>query len=44
MEAENILKNIKGLNFVYLEASDVVRHPLVAKIIHAYDKNETKES
>lgn len=44
MEAEIILKNIKGMNFVYLEASDVVRHPLVAKIIHAYDKNETKES
>jgi phosphate starvation-inducible protein PhoH and related proteins len=39
-EAETILKSVKGLAFVYLEASDVVRHPLVAKIIHAYDDIE----
>jgi phosphate starvation-inducible PhoH-like protein len=43
-EAEAILKGIKGISFVYLEAADVVRHPLVAKIIQAYDQNETKQS
>ncbi|MEW8986848.1 MAG: PhoH family protein, partial [Bacillus sp. (in: firmicutes)] len=43
-EAENILKNIKGMSFVYLEATDVVRHPLVAKIIGAYDQSEIVES
>ncbi|WP_421379934.1 PhoH family protein [Bacillus salacetis] len=37
--AEKILKDIKGLAFVYLEQSDVVRHPLVGKIINAYEKN-----
>ncbi|MGM0844199.1 MAG: PhoH family protein [Bacillota bacterium] len=37
--AEKILKEIKGLSFVYLEQTDVVRHPLVGKIINAYDKN-----
>lgn len=43
-EAENILKNIKSLSFVYLEAADVVRHPVVAKIINAYDQFENEES
>jgi phosphate starvation-inducible protein PhoH and related proteins len=37
--AEKILKDVNGLSFVYLEQSDVVRHPLVGKIINAYEKN-----
>lgn len=32
-----ILKDIKGLEFIYLTGTDVVRHPLVQRIIHAYD-------
>ena len=40
-EAELILKNIPTISFVYLEATDVVRHPLVAKIIHAYDLTDS---
>ena len=39
---EGILKEVKGLSFTYLEQSDVVRHPLVAKIISAYDTVEDK--
>ncbi|CAM3670975.1 PhoH family protein [Cytobacillus oceanisediminis] len=39
--AENILGGVKGLSFVHLEQSDVVRHPLVAKIIQAYEKDNT---
>lgn len=39
IEAENRLKNIKGMGMIYLEQSDVVRHPLVAKIIQAYEAN-----
>ncbi|MED3624816.1 PhoH family protein [Neobacillus thermocopriae] len=38
VEAEEILKNVNGISFVYLEQSDVVRHPLVGRIIEAYDK------
>lgn len=38
VRVEEILKNIKGLSFVYFEQSDVVRHPLVAKIITAYEQ------
>ncbi|WP_026585285.1 PhoH family protein [Bacillus sp. J33] len=37
--AEDILKGVKGLSFVHLEQSDVVRHPLVAKIIQAYEND-----
>ena len=40
--AENILKNVTGIGFIHLDQTDVVRHPLVAKIIHAYEKYETK--
>ncbi|MCM3663961.1 PhoH family protein [Mesobacillus subterraneus] len=38
--AENILKDVKGISFVHLEQADVVRHPLVGRIIEAYGKNE----
>lgn len=34
----DILKGVPGLSFIYLEQSDVVRHPLVAKIITAYEQ------
>lgn len=42
IEVESILKGISGIDFVYLEQSDVVRHPLVAKIITAYDNFSKK--
>ncbi|MEK4537463.1 PhoH family protein [Peribacillus sp. FSL K6-1552] len=38
VRVEEILKNVKGLSFVYFEQIDVVRHPLVAKIITAYEQ------
>ncbi|NNV05437.1 PhoH family protein [Geobacillus sp. C56-T2] len=34
--AKRLLASISGIAFVFLEQSDVVRHPLVAKIIDAY--------
>lgn len=36
----NLLKNIKGIGVVELSSADVLRHKLVAKIIHAFDKHE----
>lgn len=36
--AVKILQNIKGISVVYLDVQDVVRHPLVKKIITAYSK------
>ena len=38
--AEKILCSVNGISFVYLQPTDVVRHPLVQKIIDAYDKEE----
>lgn len=38
--ASKLLKDVDEIAFVYLEKTDVVRHPLVEKIIHAYEKNE----
>lgn len=40
-EAERILKGVKGVSFNYFTAKDVVRHPLVARIIEAYETDES---
>jgi len=36
--AEDLLGHVKGISFIHLNATDVVRHPLVQRIIEAYDK------
>lgn len=41
--AIDILKNVKGLDIIFLKQSDVIRHPLVKKIIDAFEKAEIKE-
>ncbi|MEM6429067.1 MAG: PhoH family protein [Deinococcota bacterium] len=41
--SERILKRIEGISFVYFNEADVVRHPLVAKIIKAYDSQQAKQ-
>ena len=33
----DVLKDCKGISFSFFSSQDVVRHPLVAKIIEAYD-------
>ncbi|WP_102691292.1 PhoH family protein [Rummeliibacillus pycnus] len=40
ISAENTLRNVKELEFRFLEQADVVRHPLVAKIIQAYEEQK----
>lgn len=37
IEAKNILKGIDGISFIELKGEDVVRHPLIQKIIRAYE-------
>jgi phosphate starvation-inducible PhoH-like protein len=37
VEVETILKNVTGIGLCYLNSTDVVRHPLVARIVDAYD-------
>ena len=40
-EAERILKGVKGVSFNYFTSKDVVRHPLVGRIIEAYEADES---
>ena len=37
IEAEHILKRVKGIAHTHFTSKDVVRHPLVARIVDAYD-------
>ena len=37
-DAERILKGVKGVSFNYFDSKDVVRHPLVARVIEAYER------
>ena len=37
VEVKELLKGIPGLTFAYLSKSDIVRHPLVQKIVDAYE-------
>jgi len=41
-DAEHLLKSVKGVSFNYFTSADVVRHPLVARIIRAYEAAEEK--
>ncbi len=40
LQAPELLKGIKGIDFIYLDGRDVVRHKLVSDIIDAYNKKE----
>jgi phosphate starvation-inducible PhoH-like protein len=41
-DAERILKGVKGVTFNYFTSKDVVRHPLVARVIEAYEADEAR--
>lgn len=43
VNATRILNNINGIGITRFEKEDVVRHPLVQKIIDAYDKEDEKK-
>lgn len=42
IQAKKILQDVEGIGFTYFDESDIVRHPLVKKIIVAYDANDQK--
>jgi phosphate starvation-inducible PhoH-like protein len=44
IHASRILKNIPGIDFVYLDERDIIRHRLVTKIVDAYHKDEGQRS
>ncbi|MCC3237285.1 PhoH family protein, partial [Pediococcus acidilactici] len=41
-EAQIVLSNVNKVAFVNFTANDVIRHPVVAKIVKAYDEKEAK--
>jgi len=40
IRAQHILQDVRGISFTYFTAADVVRHPLVARIVEAYERAE----
>jgi len=43
-DAIDVLRGVEGISFNFFTARDVVRHPLVARIVRAYDARDGKES
>ncbi|MFN3724658.1 MAG: PhoH family protein [Paracoccaceae bacterium] len=43
-DAERILKGVRGVTFNYFTSKDVVRHPMVARIIEAYEADEAPQA
>jgi phosphate starvation-inducible PhoH-like protein len=39
IEANVILKRVRGIAFTHFQSSDVVRHPLVQRIVNAYERH-----
>lgn len=42
LEAVDVLGSVNGINFVYFEEGDVVRHHLVQRIVHAYEEHKSR--
>ena len=42
IDAHEILKTVRGIGFTYFGAEDVVRHPLVQRIVNAYEGRKRK--
>jgi len=38
IETQHVLHEVRGISFTYFTAADVVRHPLVARIVEAYER------
>ena len=41
-QATEVLAGVKGISFVHFEKSDVVRHPLVQRIVAAYERQDAR--
>ena len=44
MRSINMLKGIKGIAAIFFGSEDIVRHPLVTKIVKAFDSSEREEA
>ncbi|WP_321913707.1 MULTISPECIES: PhoH family protein [unclassified Paraburkholderia] len=43
IEAQHVLKDVRGIAVTHFTSADVVRHPLVARIVEAYDAHSKKD-
>ncbi|QSX78327.1 PhoH family protein [Agrilutibacter solisilvae] len=43
-DAVEVLRNVNGISFTFFESRDVVRHPLVARIVNAYDARDATDA
>jgi phosphate starvation-inducible protein PhoH and related proteins len=43
IHASRILKNIPGIDFVFLDERDIIRHKLVPRIVDAYKNDKEKD-
>jgi phosphate starvation-inducible PhoH-like protein len=43
-DAVEVLANVEGVTMTFFEAADVVRHPLVARIVNAYDARDARDT
>ena len=43
VDARDVLANVRGISFVHFTAEDVVRHPLVQRIVSAYEARTARE-
>ncbi|MCD9098534.1 PhoH family protein [Luteimonas fraxinea] len=43
-DAIEVLHEVEGVSFTFFEARDVVRHPLVARIVTAYERRDASDS
>ncbi len=43
-DAVDVLRGVEGVSFTYFEARDVVRHPLVARIVTAYEARDARNN
>ncbi|NUS61446.1 MAG: PhoH family protein [Lysobacter sp.] len=43
-DAIEVLRGVDGISFTFFQARDVVRHPLVARIVDAYDARDTNDN
>ena len=43
IDAHEILRKVRGIAFTYFDAGDVVRHPLVQRIVNAYEARKPKK-
>ena len=43
-DALDVLRDVNGISFTFFESRDVVRHPLVARIVNAYDTRDAHEA